>query len=240
MMKIEVWSDVMCPLCYIGKTNLEIALEQFEHKAEVELVYRPFQLFPNAPSNTGKDYYSWTAEVHGGGMSTEYVREGNKSVVKMAKDIGLTYNLDTMIPSNTSDALRVAVYAQEHNKAGEWMTQVYKAYFTDSTDIGDHETLARLAGESGLHAQEVLDMLSSDKYKDTVKKERHLGSRLGITGTPFYIFNDKYAVSGVRPSGVFLELLEQVWREEHPLQMIDLGSTGDSEGGLCGDGVCKI
>jgi predicted DsbA family dithiol-disulfide isomerase len=235
-MKIEVWSDVMCPLCYIGKTNVETALEQFEHKAQVEIVYRPFQLFPNAPSNTGKDYYAWTAEIHGGGMSIDYVKEGNKSVVKMAKEIGLDYNLDTLIPANSSDALRVAVYAQEQGKAGEWLTRVYKAYLTESLDIGDHETLAKLADESGLHATEVLDMLSSDKYKDTVKKERQYGSRLGVTGTPFYIFNDKYAVSGVRSSNEFLDLLEQVWREEHPLQMI-----GDSESGVCGaDGVCKI
>lgn len=235
-MKIEVWSDVMCPLCYIGKTNLESALEQFKHKAQVEIVYRPFQLFPNAPSNTGKDYYAWTAEIHGGGMSIDYVKEGNKSVVKMAKEIGLDYNLDTLIPANSSDALRVAVYAQEQGKAGDWLARVYKAYLTESLDIGDHETLAKLADESGLHATEVLDMLSSDKYKDTVKNERQYGSKLGVTGTPFYIFNDKYAVSGVRSSNEFLDLLEQVWREEHPLQMI-----GDSESGVCGtDGVCKI
>ncbi|MFC4807970.1 DsbA family oxidoreductase [Paenibacillus sp. GCM10023250] len=239
-MKIEVWSDVMCPLCYIGKTNLDTALERFEHKDNVEIVYRPFQLFPNAPSNTGQDYYAWTAEIHGGGMSIDSVREGNKPVVKMAKDIGLDYNLDTLVPSNTSDALRVAVYAQEQGKAGEWMDRVYKAYFTDSLDIGDHETLARLAGESSLDAKEVLDMLSSDKYKDTVKNERQYGSQLGITGTPFYVINDKYAVSGARTSSAFLDMLEQVWREEHPLQMIAPVSDGDSEGGLCGDGVCKI
>ncbi|QGQ93898.1 DsbA family oxidoreductase [Paenibacillus psychroresistens] len=239
-MKIEVWSDVMCPLCYIGKTNLETALEQFEHKAEVKIVFRPFQLFPNAPSNTGKDYYTWTAEIHGGGMSTDYVREGNKSVIQMAKEIGLIYNLDTMIPSNTLDALRLAVYAQEQGKAREWMARAHKAYFTDLLDIGDHETLVKLAGEIGLNTNEALDILSSDQYKDTVKNERQHGSQLGITGVPFYIFNDKYAVSGVRTSNAFLDLLEQVWREEHPLQMIDDVSNGDSEGGLCADGVCKI
>ncbi|NHN35254.1 DsbA family oxidoreductase [Paenibacillus agricola] len=239
-MKIEIWSDVMCPLCYIGKTNLETALEQFDHKAKVEIVYRPFQLFPNAPSNTGKDYYTWSAEIHGGGMSSDYVREGNKPVIKMGKEVGLTYNLDTLIPSNTSDALRVAVYAQEQGKTGEWMAQAHKAYFTDSLDIGDHETLAKLAGEIGLHAKEVLDILSSDKYKDTVKKERQYGSQLGITGVPYYIFNDKYAVSGIRSSSAFLDLLEQVWREEHPIRMIDTVSHDDFEGGLCGDGVCKI
>ncbi|MZQ86437.1 DsbA family oxidoreductase [Paenibacillus sp. 5J-6] len=235
-MKIEVWSDVMCPLCYIGKTNLETALNQFEHKDQVEIVYRPFQLFPNAPSNTGKDYYAWTAEIHGGGMSADYVKEANKSVVKMAKEIGLDYHLDTLIPTNTSDALRVAVYAQEQGKAGKWLARVYKAYLTDSLDVGDHETLAELAEEIGLHAAEVLDLLSSDKYKDTVEKEREYGSKLGVSGTPFYIINAKYAVSGVKPSSEFLDVLEQVWREEHPLQML-----GDSESNVCGaDGVCKI
>ncbi|WP_169865192.1 DsbA family oxidoreductase [Sutcliffiella halmapala] len=239
-MKIEVWSDVMCPLCYIGKTNLETALEQFEHKAEVEIVYRPFQLFPYAPSNTGKNYYEWTAEIHGGGITADYVKEGNKSVIRMGHDIGLTYNLDTLIPSNTTDALRVAIYAQEQDRAGEWMAQVYKAYFTESLDIGDYDTLARLAGESGLDSKEVLNMLNGDKYKDTVRKERQNGSKIGISGTPFYILNDKYALSGVRSSNAFLEVLEQVWREEHPLQMLDSVSQDDSESGLCGDGTCKV
>lgn len=240
-MKIEVWSDVMCPLCYIGKTNLETALERFDHRDQVEVVYRPFQLFPGAPSNTGKNYYEWTAEIHGGGMSPDEVRVGNQTVVRMGKEIGLTYNLDTLIPSNTTDALRVAVYAQEQGKAAEWMAAAYKAYFTDALDIGDHATLAKLAGENGLDAGEVLAMLSSLRYKDMVKKERRSGSGKGIGGTPFYIFNDKYAVSGARGSDAFLEIIEQVWSDEHPLQMIDNGGTGDSGGGYCGeDGMCKI
>ncbi|MBP3964045.1 DsbA family protein [Paenibacillus sp. DLE-14] len=135
----------------------------------------------------------------------------------------------------------MAIYAQEQGKAAEWMSTVYKAYFTDAMDIGDHETLAMLAGESGLDTGLVLTMLSSDRYKDTVKKERQNGSRRGISGTPFYIFNDKYAISGVRSSDAFLEVMEQVWREEHPLQMIDKGANGSSEGGICGvDGMCNV
>ncbi|SFS68676.1 DsbA family protein [Paenibacillus sp. BC26] len=240
-MKIEVWSDIMCPLCYIGKTNLDKAVNQFVHKDHVEVIYRPFQLFPNAPSHTGKSYYEWTAEIHGGGMTSDFVRESNKAVVKMGAAIGLIYNLDSLIPSNTTDALRVAIYAQEQGKAAEWMSAVYKAYFTDALDIGDHDTLAKLAGESDLDASLVLTMLSSDRYKDTVTKERENGSKNGIGGTPFYIFNDKYAISGVRSSDTFLEVLEQIWREEHPLQMIDKGANGNSEGGICGvDGMCNV
>ncbi|SDW15512.1 Predicted dithiol-disulfide isomerase, DsbA family [Paenibacillus sp. CF384] len=240
-MKIEVWSDIMCPLCYIGKTNLDKAIEQFGEKDQVEVTYRPFQLFPDAPSDTGLNYYEWTAEIHGGGMSADYVKESNQAVVQMGANIGLTYNLDTLIPSNTTDALRVAIYAQEQGKASEWMASVYKAYFTDAKDIGDHETLAKLAGESGLDSGAVLTMLSSDRYKETVKKERRNGSGRGITGTPFYIINDKYAISGVRSSDAFLEVMEQVWREEHPLQMIGNKANGNSVGGICGeDGVCSI
>ncbi|MDG0810347.1 DsbA family oxidoreductase [Cohnella rhizosphaerae] len=240
-MKIEVWSDIMCPLCYIGKTNLDNALDQFGQKDQVEVIYRPFQLFPDAPSNTGKNYYDWTAEIHGGGMSPDFVREGNKAVVQMGKNIGLTYNLDKLIPSNTTDALRVEIFAQGQGKAAAWLASVYKAYFTDALDISDHGTLAMLAGESGLDASEVLAMLSTDLYKDTVKNERLNGSRRGITGTPYYIFNDKYAVSGVRSSDAFLDVIVQVWREEHPLQMIDNGANGNFEGGICGEnGVCSI
>ncbi|NBD28170.1 DsbA family oxidoreductase [Paenibacillus glycinis] len=239
-MKIEVWSDVMCPLCYIGKTNLEAALNRFAHKDQVELVYRPFQLFPDAPSNTGQNYYEWTARIHGGGMTADYAREANESVVKMAGDAGLAYNLDDLIPSNTTDALRVAVYAQSRGKAGAWMTRVSKAYFTDAMDIGDRAVLAELAGEVGLQAEEVSAMLAGDQNKDIVKQERQYGSRLGIAGTPFYIINDRYAVSGARTSSAFLAILEQAWREEHPLQMLDAAPNDESGGGLCGDGVCRI
>ncbi|WP_135557746.1 DsbA family oxidoreductase [Paenibacillus cymbidii] len=239
-MKIEIWSDVMCPLCYIGKTNLENALKRFEHKNEAEVVFRPFQLFPDAPSGNGKNYYEWTAEIHGGAMTADYVRESNAAVIRMAKEVGLTYHLDTLIPSNTTDVLRVAVYAQERGRAGEWLARAYKAYFTDSMDIGNPDNLAKLADESGLDAQEVLLMLSGDQYRDTVRNERQHGSKIGVSGTPFYIFNDKYALSGVRSSDVFLEILERVWRKDHPLQMLDESSRDDSQTGQCGENACSI
>ncbi|MFC4807804.1 DsbA family oxidoreductase [Paenibacillus sp. GCM10023250] len=239
-MRIDVWSDVMCPLCYIGKTNLDTAIERFQHKGKVEVVYRPFQLFPNAPSGSGKNYYAWTAEIHGGGMTADYVREANKAVIELAEAVGLAYRLDTLIPSNTTDALRVALYAQEQGSAGVWMARVYKAYFTDSLNIGDQRTLAKLSEESGLDGQAVLHILSGDRYKDAVKQERQNGAKLGITGTPFYVFNDKYAVSGVRSSQAFLEILERVWREDHSLQMLEADSQDEVQSGLCGEKGCAL
>ncbi|MBO7743509.1 DsbA family oxidoreductase [Paenibacillus sp. MWE-103] len=239
-MRIDVWSDVMCPLCYIGKTNLDTAIERFDGKAEVEVAYRPFQLFPNAPSGSGKGYYAWTAEIHGGGMTADYVKESNKAVIAMAEAVGLEYRLDTLIPSNTAAALRIALYAQERGSAGAWMARAYKAYFTDSMDIGDPGTLAKLAEESGLDGQAVLHILSGDRYKDAVKQERQRGEKLGISGTPFYVFDDKYAVSGVRSSQAFLEILERVRSEELSLEMLEAGSQDEMQGGACGDNGCAL
>lgn len=239
-MKIEMWADIMCPLCYVGKTYVEDAVEQFERTVDTKVTrsYKTFQLFPDAPSHTGKNYYDWTANNHGGDITPSFVKKANAEIAKMASKVGLTYNLDTLQPSNTTEALRTVIFARERGLASELMSQLYKAYWTDSLDIGDHATLAKLAANVGLDELEVLNMLAGDQYKDTLRQERQYGMQLGITGTPFYIINDKYTISGIRPTEFLFEVLSQVWQEEHPLQMIDTGSQGDSEGGICGD-VCK-
>ena len=126
-------------------------LVEFQHKENVEIAYRPFQLYPDAPSNTGKNYYEYTSMTHGG-LPIEYVKEGNKRVIALAKTIGLNYNLDILIPTNTSNALRISLYAQEQGKAKEWASRIYKAYLIEGLDIGDPQMLAKLGSEVGLDA----------------------------------------------------------------------------------------
>lgn len=232
--KIEMWSDFMCPLCYIGKTNLENALPEFQHEADIEMVYRPFQLFPDAPSNTGKNYYDYTSMTHGG-LPVDYVREGNAKVIALAKTIGLNYNLDSLIPTNTLDALRIGLYAQEKGKAKEWTTRIYSAYLTEGLDIGDTQTLADLGSETGLDHDEILRILSGDQYKSQVRSERKYAEGLGIKGTPFFVMNNKHGVPGVRSKDDLLKLLNSIWMEENTMVISDEteGQSCSSEGSQC-------
>ena len=221
LIKLEIWTDFMCPLCYIGKTNLENALNEFPNKDKVKIVYHPFQLFPDAPSNTGKNYYDYTSMTHGG-LPVDYVKEGNAKVVDLAKSVGLRYDLDRVIPTNTLDALRISLYAQEEGKAKEWTSRTYRAYFIEGLNIGDAQTLAKLGSETGLDAQEILKILSGDKYKSLVQAERLYGESIGIDGVPFFVLNIKTGISGVRSKEEFLNILNRVWREGNPIQQLNI------------------
>lgn len=218
--RIEIWSDFMCPLCYIGKTNLENAISEFQHKENVEMAYRPFQLFPDAPGNTGKNYYDYTSMTHGG-LPIDFVKEGNRKVIALAKTVGLNYNLDILIPTNTLDALRISLYAQEQKKAKEWTSRIYSAYLIEGLDIGDAQTLANLGLETGLDRHEILEILNSDQYKSQIQNDRKYAEELGIGGTPFFVMN-KYGVAGVRSKDEFLQLLNNLWIEENTRLTLDL------------------
>jgi len=212
-MKIEIWSDFVCPFCYVGKRKFEIGLEQFEHKEEVEVVFRSFQLDPYAKKNTGMDIHQVLSSKHG--IPYEKAKALNAQLKQTAKEVGLDYQLDTMIPTNSYDALRLSYYAKENGKMKEFMERIMKAHFTDSLDIGDHATLAQLASEIGLDANEALDVLANDKYSENLANDKAEGSNIGIQGVPFFVVNDKYAISGAQPSQVFLETLQQVWKEDY-------------------------
>ncbi|GJM73464.1 hypothetical protein HMSSN036_56800 [Paenibacillus macerans] len=148
MMKIEVWSDFSCPFCYIGKRRLEKALEAFEHREEVQVVYRSFELDPEAPKDAELSIHELLAVKYG--LSLLQAKESNQNVAAQAKAEGLDYHFDTAIPTNTFDAHRLSHYAGEKGKAKEMTERLYRAYFTDSLHIGDRDTLVRLAEEAGL------------------------------------------------------------------------------------------
>ena len=208
-LKIEFWADYMCPLCYIGKTHLENAIIELQDKCTVEVIYRPFQLFPDAPVNTKRDYYEYTSMTHGG-MPVVGVRAGNLKVVAMARSAGLNYDLDNLIPTNTTDALRITLYAQEQGKAKELSAKIYQAYLIKGQNIADIETLTELASQVGLGEQAIREILSCDKYKSEVKAWRSLGEKQGIKGTPFFVINKKYSISGVKTKVEILDILKKV------------------------------
>ncbi len=237
-MKIEIWFDFVCPFCYIGKRYFEIALDRFEHKEDVEVVFRGFQLDPYAEKNTGMNIHQVSSSKHG--IPYEQAKARNDQLKQKAKTVGLDYQFDTMIPTNSYDALRLSYYAKEKGKMQEFIALIMKAHFTDSLDIGDHATLAQLASGIGLDAGEALDVLENNKYSENIAADRAEGSKIGIQGVPFFIVNNKYTISGAQPSEVFLELLQQTWKEDYHSTKAKEHRSEPLSDEYCSDGTCKL
>jgi predicted DsbA family dithiol-disulfide isomerase len=234
-MKVEIWSDFVCPFCYIGKRKFEAALSQFSHKNEIEVVYRSFELDPNAKRDVDYDVHEMLATKYGN--TREQAKAMNENVGAQAKDIGLTYHFDTMVVTNTFDAHRLSHFAARHGKMGELTERLLKAYFTESKHIGDHATLAALAGEAGLDQNEAAAMLAGDEFTNDVRADQQEAIRLGVRGVPFFVINRKYAISGAQPSEVFLEALQKAWEENQPLTVLN-NPAGETADAACADGVC--
>lgn len=236
-MIVDVWSDVMCPFCYIGKRRFEKGLQQFAHKEQVQVVYRSFELDPNAPKDIVQDITTMLSNKYD--MSYEQAVATNKQVEGQAAAEGLEYHLDTGIWTNSFDAHRLLHFAKQNGKEAELVELMFKSYFTDSKHIGDHETLASIAGEVGLSYDDALAMLASDQYAEDVRADEREARTIGVQGVPFYVINRKYAVSGAQASETFLEVLEKAWYEENPLVFLDTTSQ-DGDGGICVDGSCSV
>lgn len=212
-MKIDIWSDFVCPFCYIGKRRLDKALENFKHKDEVEVVYHSFQLDPYAVKGTGENMYESLASKYD--VSYEEAVEMTSNVVEQAKLTGLEYNLDTAIQTNTYEALMLTYFAREKGKEKEYIERLMKAYFTDSLDIGNYEVLLQLSEEVGLNKDEVREVLQKDKYRSEFTEDIMLASNYEISAVPFFLINEKYAIPGAQPSSIILNVLNQVYNEEH-------------------------
>lgn len=235
-MKVDIWSDVMCPFCYIGKRKFEHALVQFANKKHLEIEWHSFQLDPTVQSVPGTDIYSYLAERKG--LSVEQSKQMHGNVARMAADVGLQYNFAKAVIANSYDAHRVSQLAKKYGKGDEMEEQLFKGYFTEGKDISDHETLVAMAAATGMNGEEVRQMLAGNAYKDAVDADIERAAQIGITGVPFFVFNNRYAVSGAQQPETFLGALNAAWKEyekENPtLTMID----GDAESCEIG-GDCK-
>lgn len=235
-MKIEVWSDFACPFCYIGKRRLEQAIEKFPHRDNVEVEFKSFELDPNSPKDIDMNIHEILSQKYG--MSVEQAKQMNANVGKQAEEVGLTYHFDTMIPTNTFDAHRLAKYAVDNGLGAQMNERLLKAYFTDSKKISDHDTLADLAEEIGLDRKEALTILSGTNFSDSVKANEEEARQLGITGVPFFVLNEKYAISGAQPVEAFSNALQMVWDEiKTPLKIIN---PKKSKSEYCTDEGCEV
>ncbi len=210
-MKIDIWSDIGCPFCYLGTTQLNQALEDFEHKHKVEVIHHSFQLDPNAPRQTDERVVEMLAKKRG--IPVEQAEAMNQQVAQAFEGMGLVMNYKDAMPVNTFDAHRLVHYAASQGKQEAVLPRLFKAYFTDGKNTADVETLVTLAGEAGLDAEQVRAMLASDQYATEVQADISRAAQLGIHGVPFFIFEDKYAVSGAQGTEAFRQALQQVWAE---------------------------
>ncbi|MCG5104772.1 DsbA family oxidoreductase [Oceanobacillus alkalisoli] len=211
-MKIEIWSDFVCPFCYIGKRNLEKALEGFSHHESVTIEYKSYQLDPAARNIPGKNFCETFSELKG--IPLGEVKTMNEQVTNQAKTVGLDYRFDTMQYANTFDAHRLFQYAERKGKGAAMTERLLHAYFTESELLSDMDTLVQLAGEVGMDREEVRQVLKTEKYTQKVKEDIAVAGEIGVQGVPFFVFNEKYALSGAQPSEIFAQALAKVWEEE--------------------------
>ncbi|MCP3741019.1 DsbA family oxidoreductase [Rossellomorea sp. BNER] len=237
-MIIEVWSDYACPFCYIGKRRLEEALDAFPHKSKVQVVFKSFELDPNSDRNTDLNIHEILAKKYG--TSIEQAKKMNESLRQQALSVGLDFKFDTMIPTNTLDAHRLTKFAETKGKEAEIIERLLKAYFTDSLHIGDHGTLLQLADEVGLDRIEVESILKSNDFTEDVRDDESRASQIGVTGVPFFVLNQKYAISGAQPKEVFENALLKVWGEENEKPVLKSIVPDHNEGLICSDDGCDV
>ncbi|BFM45247.1 DsbA family oxidoreductase [Flavobacterium sp. CFS9] len=207
-MKIEIWSDIMCPFCYIGKRQLETALAEFPNN-EFEIEWKSFQLDPTIEPQTGKDVYTFLAERKD--ISVEQSIEIHKGVVEHAKSVGLDYHFDKAIVSNSLSAHRIIHLAKAKNLADEMEEIFFKAYFTEGRDLNDPDTLIELGVKAGLSPEEVKETVENERlYISDVHTDLIQAQNMGIQGVPFFVFDRKYAVSGAQPVEAFVNTIKEV------------------------------
>ena len=202
---VEIWSDVVCPWCYIGKRRFEAALAEFPH--EVETVWRSFELDPGAPATREHSATEHLAAKYG--MSLEQAQASHAQMTELAAREGLEYHFETARGGNSFDAHRLIHLAAAHGRQAEAQERVMRAYFTEGVAIGDREQLVALAADLGLDPDEARSVLESDAYADAVRADEQLAQRIGIQGVPFFVLGRRYGVSGAQPAEILVKALEQ-------------------------------
>lgn len=210
-MKVNIWSDVRCPFCYIGKKKFEMALGRFDDKDKVEVIWRSFQLDPNLETKTGINAVDHIAAIKG--ISQEQAEEMHNHVTRVAKEVGLEFNFEKAVVANSFNAHRLIQLAKTRGLGNEAEEQLFKAHFTEGKNIDDKETLIQTAIAIGLEQKEVEDMLASDAFAKEVKEDESQAHAIGVRGVPLFVFNDKYAVSGAQSPDTFLQALQKSWQE---------------------------
>ena len=235
-MKIEIWSDVMCPFCYIGKRNFEKALTQFAEKEKIEIVWKSFQLDASVPDIATESYEEYLVKRKG--LSAEQVKGMLQNVTQMAREAGLDYHFDRSVMVNSLKAHRLIQFAKTRNLGDEAEERLFHAFFTEGKSIADIDTLTQLGVEIGLDATELQAAFTDEQYAYEVNQDIQEARQIGVNGVPFFVFNRKYAISGAQPPQAFLETLRKSfdeWQKLNPQPKLNI-----QQGNSCSiDGVCE-
>jgi predicted DsbA family dithiol-disulfide isomerase len=211
-MQVDIWSDVVCPWCYLGKRRFEEALASFEHQDEVEVTYRSFELDPSVPKDVTLPTVQVLASKYG--MTPPQALQAQRQMEQRAAEDGLVFRMQGLKSGNTRDAHRLIQLAKARQRQLELVERLHSAYFTEQASIFDHDELTRLAVETGLDSEEVTAVLTSDFYDDEVDTDEAMARSLGVTGVPFYVINRRYGVSGAQSAQALTEVLEKAWGEQ--------------------------
>jgi predicted DsbA family dithiol-disulfide isomerase len=210
-MKVDIWSDIRCPFCYIGKRKFEMALEKFPHKNEIEVNWHSFELDPSLQTNTAVSAIEHISEIKG--ISKVQAEGMHEHVINVAKEVGLDFNFDKSVVANSFNAHRLIQFAKTKGLANEAEEALFKVHFVEGKNIDDDETLIETGVSIGLNENEVKKILASDAFTKEVKQDEKQAQSMGINGVPFFVLNNKYAVSGAQSPDIFLDALEQTWEE---------------------------
>jgi predicted DsbA family dithiol-disulfide isomerase len=227
-MQVEVWSDVVCPWCYIGKRRLESALEKFPHRDDVEIVWRSFQLDPSIPE--GETHPTLPALAAKYRTSEDAMRANMARVEQLAADEGLDYHLADGVSGNTLRAHELLHLAAEHGLRNRLKERLLHAHFEEGRSVFDVDSLVSLAVEVGLDEAEVREALADRRYLAAVREDGATAQALGATGVPFFVVDRKYGAAGAQPAELLLQILERAWAEANPLTTVPAadGCTDDS------------
>ncbi|HEY0177464.1 MAG TPA: DsbA family oxidoreductase [Pedobacter sp.] len=208
-MKVDIWSDVRCPFCYIGKRKFEAALEKFAHKDEVEIEWHSFELDPDAKTDPNINVYDYLAEKKG--QTREWAVQMHEHVSHSAAEAGLQFNFDKVVMANSFHAHRLIQLAKSYGLDNEVEELLFSAYFIDGKNIDDKAVLKEIGLAAGIEEIVVSQMLANYDFSNEVRADEQIAQQIGISGVPFFIFNQKLAVSGAQAPETFLGAMEQAW-----------------------------
>ena len=242
-MKIEIWSDIACPWCYVGKRRFERALSSFSHRDEVEVTWRSFELDASAPRVTHEPVAEMLARKYR--IPVAQAEAMNARLAGEGKKEGIDFRFDRVRLGNTFDAHRLTHLAAAAGKREAMVERLMRAYFTDGATVGDVDTLVRLAVEVGLDEQETRRALESEAYAADVRADQQRARDFGISGVPFFAIDERYGISGAQPPEAILDTLRQAWSERDPADATanaDGATDGATDGAdaSCADGSCAI
>jgi predicted DsbA family dithiol-disulfide isomerase len=226
---VEIWSDIACPWCFVGKRRFEAALARFEHRDEVQVTWRSFELDPEAPAERKGERAANLAAKYG--TTVERAREMEQQMTDVAAADGLEFRFDRARAGNTFDAHRLVHLAAAHGRQDAMKERLLRGYLGEGELMSDHAALARLAAEAGLPEDEVRETLATDRYADEVRADEQTAMSLGISAVPFFVIDRAMGASGAHPPDALLRMLEQGWANRSPLALV-------AEGDSCGIDGC--